>query len=121
MSSPSLELLRRESAEPGRFDPGIQDSLAPPTLPVPPDVLAPISSAELLAMQQATDVLSAPQPTNQQAEGLSPSGEILGVSAEVVARVGAQLGGLRVQAGFRTPPTTPTGRTQALREAGPNN
>ncbi len=87
-----------------------------------PNVFAPISSAELLAMQQqATDVLSAPQPTKPQPDRLSPSGERLGVSADVVARVGARLGDLRVRAGFRTPPTTPTGRTQALREAGPNN
>lgn len=122
MSSPSLELLRRgqEPAEPDRVGPVIQDSLAPPTPPVQPNVLAPVSSAELLAMQQATVVLSAPQLTNPQPE-LGPSNEILRVSSDVVAGVGARLGDLRVRAGFRTPPSTPTGRTQALREAGPNN
>ena len=123
MSSPSFELRRNDPRyEPDPVDQSIQYSLAPqPAVPELQPKLAPFSSDELLAMQQATDVLSAPQPTKPQPDRLSPSGERLGVSADVVARVGARLGDLRVRAGFRTPPTTPTGRTQALREAGPNN
>ena len=123
MSSPSFELRRNDPRfEPDPVDQSIQYSLAPqPAVPELQPKLAPVSSDELLAMQQATDVLSAPQPTKPQPDRLSPSGERLGVSADVVARVGARLGDLRVRAGFRTPPSTPTGRTQALREAGPNN
>lgn len=122
MSSPSFELRRNDPRfEPDPVDQSIQYSLAPqPAVPELQPKLAPVSSDELLAMQQATDVLSAPQPTNPQPE-LGPSNEILRVSSDVVAGVGARLGDLRVRAGFRTPPSTPTGRTQALREAGPNN
>ena len=110
MNPPSSELLRRErdpadAAAPVPDDRVIQ---TPPALTEQPNVFVEANSAELLAMQQGTNVMR-------------PSVEILEVSAGVAARVGAAVGDLRGQAGIRTQGNNRTGQIEAMRAAARNN